>query len=63
MGKTYDCLLSSQVVQKAADIQDAISEGANSFLFTEYKYLGVFMVSAQDQITLLAATCSAGGLC
>lgn len=35
----------SQVVQKAADIQDAIAEGANSFLFTEYKYLGVFMVS------------------
>eukprot|EP00775_Hariotina_reticulata_P003821 gene3821-4079_t len=33
-----------QVVQKAADIQEAISEGANSFLFTEYKYLGVFMV-------------------
>ncbi len=33
-----------EVVQKAADIQDAISEGANSFLFTEYKYLGVFMV-------------------
>jgi hypothetical protein len=32
------------VIQKAADIQDAISEGANSFLFTEYKYLGVFMV-------------------
>jgi inorganic pyrophosphatase len=34
-----------QVVQKAADIQEAISEGANSFLFTEYRYLGVFMVS------------------
>jgi hypothetical protein len=33
-----------QVVQKAADIQEAISEGANSFLFTEYKYLGVFGV-------------------
>jgi hypothetical protein len=41
---TYDCMF-LQVVQKAADIQDAISEGANSFLFTEYKYLGVFMVS------------------
>jgi Na+/H+-translocating membrane pyrophosphatase len=36
-----------QVVQKAADIQEAISEGANSFLFTEYKYLGVFMVRLQ----------------
>jgi hypothetical protein len=33
-----------QIVQKAADIQEAISEGANSFLFTEYKYMGVFMV-------------------
>lgn len=33
-----------QVVQKAADIQEAISEGSNSFLFTEYKYMGVFMV-------------------
>jgi len=32
------------VVQKAADIQEAIAEGANSFLFTEYKYMGVFMV-------------------
>lgn len=42
---TYDCMFLSQVVQKAADIQGAISEGANSFLFTEYKYMGVFMVS------------------
>ncbi|KAF6252549.1 pyrophosphate-energised proton pump [Scenedesmus sp. NREL 46B-D3] len=33
-----------EVVQKAADIQEAISEGANSFLFTEYRYMGVFMV-------------------
>ena len=33
-----------QVVQKAADLQDAIAEGANSFLFTEYKYMAVFMV-------------------
>lgn len=42
----YPCFrVRLQVVQKAADIQDAISEGANSFLWTEYKYLGVFMVS------------------
>lgn len=42
---TYDCMFCFvQVVQKAADIQEAISEGANSFLFTEYKYMGVFMV-------------------
>lgn len=33
-----------QIVQKVADLQDAISEGATSFLFTEYKYMGVFMV-------------------
>lgn len=33
-----------QIVQKVADLQDAISEGANSFLITEYKYMGVFMV-------------------
>jgi inorganic pyrophosphatase len=37
------------VVQKAADIQDAISEGANSFLFTEYKYMGIFMVGCRSQ--------------
>lgn len=35
-----------QIVQKVADLQDAISEGATSFLFTEYKYMGVFMVSS-----------------
>lgn len=29
-------------VPKCAEIQNAISEGATSFLFTEYKYLGVF---------------------
>ena len=33
-----------QVLQKCADIQDHISEGANSFLFTEYNYMAVFMV-------------------
>ena len=33
-----------QIVQKAADLQEAISEGATSFLLTEYKYMGVFMV-------------------
>ena len=38
-------LSSAQIVQKAADLQDAISEGATSFLVTEYKYMGVFMVS------------------
>ncbi|KAF3450912.1 hypothetical protein FNV43_RR07001 [Rhamnella rubrinervis] len=33
------------VVAKCADIQNAISEGATSFLFTEYQYVGVFMVA------------------
>ncbi|KVH93751.1 Pyrophosphate-energised proton pump [Cynara cardunculus var. scolymus] len=32
------------VVQKCAEIQTAISEGATSFLFTEYQYVGIFMV-------------------
>ncbi|CAN6980367.1 unnamed protein product [Brassica rapa subsp. trilocularis] len=32
------------VVAKCAEIQTAISEGATSFLFTEYQYVGVFMV-------------------
>lgn len=31
-------------MQKAAEIQEAISEGAISFLMTEYKYMAVFMV-------------------
>lgn len=33
-----------QIEEKAADLQAAISEGANSFLFTEYKYVSIFMV-------------------
>ncbi|KGN65098.1 hypothetical protein Csa_004550 [Cucumis sativus] len=32
------------VVIKCAEIQNAISEGATSFLFTEYKYVGIFMI-------------------
>ena len=36
-----------QVVQKAADLMDAIAEGATSFLITEYKYMGVFMVRGE----------------
>ncbi|XP_050374962.1 pyrophosphate-energized vacuolar membrane proton pump-like [Argentina anserina] len=35
----------NNVVQKCAEIQNAISEGATSFLFTEYKYVGAFMVA------------------
>ncbi|GFR45263.1 hypothetical protein Agub_g6369 [Astrephomene gubernaculifera] len=33
-----------EVVSRAADIQKSISEGASSFLATEYYYLGIFMV-------------------
>jgi H(+)-translocating pyrophosphatase len=33
-----------EVVAKAAEIQAAIADGAISFLNTEYKYMGVFMV-------------------
>lgn len=33
-----------EVAAKAAEIQEAISEGATSFLVTEYRYIGVFMV-------------------
>eukprot|EP00890_Picochlorum_soloecismus_P004594 jgi/Picsp_1/5135/NSC_02498-R1_vacuolar h+-translocating inorganic pyrophosphatase len=33
----------SEIEEKVADLQAAISEGANSFLFTEYKYVSVFM--------------------
>ncbi|KAM0008595.1 putative inorganic diphosphatase [Helianthus debilis subsp. tardiflorus] len=33
------------VVQKCAEIQNAISEGATSFLFTEYQYVGIFMIA------------------
>lgn len=29
---------------KCSEIQNAISEGASSFLFTEYQYMGIFMV-------------------
>ncbi|KVI11691.1 Pyrophosphate-energised proton pump [Cynara cardunculus var. scolymus] len=33
------------VVRKCAEIQNAISQGATSFLYTEYQYVGVFMVA------------------
>ncbi|KAF4399749.1 hypothetical protein G4B88_022832 [Cannabis sativa] len=33
------------VVLKCAEIQNAISEGSTSFLFTMYQYVGVFMVA------------------
>jgi hypothetical protein len=34
-----------QILDKVSQLQDAISEGAVSFLTTEYKYMGVFSVS------------------
>ncbi|KAG9141081.1 hypothetical protein Leryth_001582, partial [Lithospermum erythrorhizon] len=33
------------VVAKCAEIQNAISQGATSFLYTEYQYVGIFMVA------------------
>lgn len=42
-----------EVLQKCADIQDHISEGATSFLITEYKYMGIFMVMMSIIIFLL----------
>ncbi|KAK9833763.1 hypothetical protein WJX74_005205 [Apatococcus lobatus] len=45
-----------EVVQKAADLQDAIAEGANSFLFTEYKYMAVFMVGFSAVIFVLLSS-------
>ncbi|KAI5658581.1 hypothetical protein M9H77_27374 [Catharanthus roseus] len=35
----------AEVVNKCSEIQNAISEGATSFLYTEYKYMGVFMLA------------------
>ncbi len=40
-----DHVPAAQIEEKAADLQTAIMEGAQSFLFTEYKYVGIFMVS------------------
>lgn len=45
-----------EVVSKAAEIQEAISEGANSFLFTEYKYMGVFAVIMSVLLLCLLGT-------
>ncbi|KMZ69328.1 Inorganic diphosphatase [Zostera marina] len=38
-----DGLNDQNVVNKCAEIQTAISEGATSFLYTEYKYVSMFM--------------------
>lgn len=41
-----------QILQKCADIQEHIAEGANSFLLTEYNYMAIFMVrtAASDSL-------------
>lgn len=43
----------AQVYKKAAEIQAAISEGATSFLFTEYKYLAYFVAGFSVVIFIL----------
>ncbi|KAG6413022.1 hypothetical protein SASPL_125719 [Salvia splendens] len=40
-----DGVADHSVVRKCADIQAAISEGATSFLVTEYQYVGIFMIA------------------
>ncbi|KAL4427599.1 hypothetical protein ABPG75_001688 [Micractinium tetrahymenae] len=40
---TWQRVANIKIEEKAADLQAAISEGANSFLFTEYKYVSIFM--------------------
>jgi hypothetical protein len=39
-----DSFAAAQVLEKCADIQMHIAEGANSFLLTEYNYMAIFMV-------------------
>ena len=38
----FSCVV-RRLKEKAADLQAAIREGANSFLFTEYRYVSIFM--------------------
>ena len=52
-----------QIVQKAADLQEAISEGATSFLLTEYKYMGIFMVRGYWEIQMIGRGQSRAGIC
>ncbi|KAK9845522.1 hypothetical protein WJX81_008507 [Elliptochloris bilobata] len=44
------------VLQKVADLQEAISEGATSFLLTEFKYMGVFMAGFSIFIFILLSS-------
>ena len=52
-----------QIVQKAADLQEAISEGATSFLLTEYKYMGIFMVRGFSDIQMIGRGQPRAGIC
>jgi Na+/H+-translocating membrane pyrophosphatase len=45
-----------EVVAKAAEIQEAIADGSASFLNTEFKYIGVFMVIMSVAIFSLLST-------
>jgi len=49
-----------EVLTKTADIQDAIAEGANSFLATEYKMVAYFAVGYACVIFILLATIEPG---
>jgi inorganic pyrophosphatase len=52
--------IEDEVLGKTADIQDAIAEGANSFLATEYKMVGYFAVGYACVIFILLATIEPG---
>eukprot|EP00959_Pyramimonas_sp_CCMP1952_P419941 8795833-Pyramimonas_sp.AAC.1 len=45
----------AEIIKKTADIQDAITEGANSFLLTEYTWISIFMVPFGGVVFLLLA--------
>ncbi|XVF86403.1 hypothetical protein PTKIN_Ptkin18bG0037000 [Pterospermum kingtungense] len=47
------------VATKCTDIQSAISEGATSFLFTEYQYVGIFMIAFAILILLFLGSVEA----
>ncbi|CAA6654395.1 unnamed protein product [Spirodela intermedia] len=61
MGDEEESTDEQAVVARCAEIQSAISVGATSFLYTEYKYLGVFTVVFSAIIFLFLG--SVKGLC
>lgn len=46
----------SEIEEKCADLQAAITEGAKSFLFTEYKYVSYFMAAFSVVIFVLLSS-------